>query len=78
MKRYILRYQGKGAPPDQDHDRIRNIGGLKVLDASSPHMYLVEATETAARQLEQMPSWTVSPETVVPLPDTRKKIRQSP
>jgi hypothetical protein len=77
MKRYVLRYQGKGTPPDQDHARIRSMDGLKILDAS-PRMYLVEAAEPAARQLEQLPSWNVTPETVVPLPDTRKKIRQSP
>jgi hypothetical protein len=77
MKRYVLRYHGKGAPPDQDHDHIRGMEGLKILD-TSPRMYLVEAAEPAARQLEQLPSWSVTPETVVPLPDTRKKIRQAP
>jgi hypothetical protein len=77
MKRYVLRYEGKGAPPDQDHARIRGIEGLKILD-TSPRMYLVEAAEPAAQQLEQRPSWSVTPDTVVPLPDTRKKIRQSP
>jgi hypothetical protein len=78
MKRYVLRYRGTGTPPGSDLERIHNTPGLKVVDASSPHMRLVEATDAAVRQLEGMPSWVVSPETFVPLPDTRKQVRESP
>jgi hypothetical protein len=75
MRRYILRYQGSGTPPGPELDRIRGLDGLEVVDASGPRMYLVEATDAAVRQLEEMPSWVISPEAYVPLPDTRKKVR---
>jgi len=55
-------------------------GGYVVMDgtsdASSPQLFLVEATDAALRQLQAMPSWVVSPETFVPLPDTRKSVRR--
>src|SRR5260370_41505656 len=77
MSRYILRYTGGGTPPAPDLDRIRTLPGLSVVDASSPQLYLIEATDAAARQVEEMPSWALSLERLIPLPDTRKKIRKS-
>jgi hypothetical protein len=77
MSRYILRYTGGGIPPAPDLERIRRLPGLSVIDASSPLLYLIEATGAAVRLLEEMPSWVLSPEKFVPLPDTRKKLRQS-
>jgi hypothetical protein len=76
MKRYVLRYRGTGKPADLDVNRIRSTPGLKIVDASSPHMFLVEATEAGVQQLKEMPAWVVSAETFVPVPDTRKKVRQ--
>jgi hypothetical protein len=77
MKRYVLQYRGSETPPDSHLDHIRSLPGLKVVDAASANLYLVEATDAAVRRLQEMPSWVVSPETQVPVPDTRKKIRQS-
>jgi hypothetical protein len=76
MKRYILQYQGSETPPDSHLAHLRSLPELKVVDAASAHLYLVEATDAAVRQLQEMSSWVVSPETQVPVPDTRKKIRQ--
>jgi hypothetical protein len=76
MKRYVLRYRGTGKPPDVDVHRIYSTPGLSVVDASSPHMFLVEATDEAAQQLKEMPAWIVCPETFVPVPDPRKKVHQ--
>jgi hypothetical protein len=76
MKRYLLQYRGNETSPDAHFDHIRSLPGLKVVDAASAHLYLVEATDAAVRQLQKMPSWVVLPETQVPVPDTRKKIRQ--
>jgi hypothetical protein len=68
MSRYILRYTGGGTPPAPDLDRIRSLPGLSVVDASSPQLYLIEATDAAVRQFKEMPSWALSPERFVPLP----------
>jgi hypothetical protein len=76
MNRYVLRYQGSETPPGPDLQRIRGLSGLNVVDESSAHMLLVEATDAAVRQVKQMPSWVVSPETFVPLPDARRKARR--
>jgi hypothetical protein len=77
MSRYVLRYQGIGKPADRDLSHIRGIPGLTIVDASSPTLLLVEASDEGVHQLENMPTWLVLPETFVPVPDTRKKIHQS-
>jgi hypothetical protein len=77
MSRYMLRYTGGRTPPAGDLDRIRNLSGLRVVDTASPQLYLIEANEEAVQQLGEMPSWAVSAERLVPLPDARKKVRQS-
>jgi hypothetical protein len=76
MKRYVLRYRGAGKPTDLDVNRIRSIPGLKIVDESS-RMFLIEATDEVGQQLKEMPAWVVSAETFVPVPDTRKKVRQT-
>ncbi len=76
MKRYVLRYRGSGKPADRDVNRIRDTPGLKIVDASFPTMFLVEATDEGFEQLQALTTWLVSGETFVPVPDTRKKARQ--
>jgi hypothetical protein len=78
MGRYILRYSGKGAMPASDVERIRSAPGVKVLDSSSPRMFLVEASPETIRQLNTaLPGWTSSHEQMIPLPDSRPKLRSS-
>ena len=77
VSRYILRYCDGGTPPASDVDRRHGMPGLSIIDSTSPKLFLIEATETAIRKLRELPSWTITPEVQVPLPDTRKKIRQS-
>jgi hypothetical protein len=75
MGRYILRYKHAAQAPSSDLEKIRAAPNLKVID-ESPRMMLVEADEEAAHaSVNNMDGWTVSPETMTPLPDTRKKIR---
>jgi hypothetical protein len=76
MNRYILLYQGKDSPTEAERDWIRSLPGVKFLDASSPRMWLIEASSAALAKLRDRPSWSVTAETYVPLPDTRKKIKQ--
>ncbi|MSR58641.1 MAG: hypothetical protein EXS05_13470 [Planctomycetaceae bacterium] len=76
MPRFILRYVGKGTKPEQDVERVKALGGLKVLDESSPRMVLVEAPETPlTRLMESLPDWNQTAERFVPLPDSRPKVR---
>jgi hypothetical protein len=77
MQRYVLRYQGSGKPAVRDVNRIRSTPGLKIIDTSSPTMFLVEATDEGVQQLKDLAAWLVVPETFVPVPDTRKKVRPS-
>jgi hypothetical protein len=77
MSRYILRYEGNGTPPAPDLKRIHGLTGLEIVD-ESPRMLLVDATASALEELGEMPSWNISPEMVVPLPDTRKQPRRAP
>ncbi len=76
MNRYILQYKGSGTPSSSELNRIHALPGLKILDASSHHMYLVEATEEAVTQVRDMPTWVITPEKFIPVPDTRKTVRQ--
>jgi hypothetical protein len=75
MGRYILRFTGQGAPPAEDLKRIRSLQGVTVVDEPSPHMLLVEATAEALRPLNELPSWVVTPERLLPMPDPRPKVR---
>ncbi len=75
MSRFILRFTGSGATPEADREKVRTEGAVKVVDSSS-RMLLIEASPDVAHRLaDSLPGWTLSPETVVPLPDPRPRIR---
>jgi hypothetical protein len=78
-ERFILRYGGDGPKPDADVDRIRAVSGATVVDESA-RMLLVESDEAALRQTVESlaPGWVLARESVVKVPDTRKKIRRPP
>jgi hypothetical protein len=78
MAHFILRYTDRTPNPTADVERIRQITGVTLLDDTSPHMLLIDATDRAA--LEQvlqrdLSHWSLTPETMISLPDTRKRIR---
>ena len=76
--RYILRYRGEGPIPALDVERIRSLDGVKVVD-STPRMLLVEAPPDVLKQLVgSKPQWVLTEERMIPLPDTKRKIRQDP
>jgi hypothetical protein len=75
MARYILHYAGEGSPPDRDLELIRSVPGVRVVDQSGPRMLLVEAGDDGLRRLRDMPSWRVTPETYIPLPDARPRVK---
>lgn len=76
--RFVLRYRGDGGSPDADVEEIRGLPNAAVVDRSSK-MLLVESEEEPLRRLvESLPGWVMVPERTVPLPDTRKRVRQPP
>ena len=75
MGRYILRFTGQGSPPAHDLERIRSVPGLTVVDESSPRMLLVQGPADAIQQLGDLPSWVVTAERFVPVPNPRPKLR---
>jgi len=78
MPRFILRYRGQGARPQDAVEKIRAIGGASVLE-DSDRMMLVEAPEEALRDaLGSADDWIVAPEVKYKVPDTREKVRKPP
>ncbi len=76
--RFVLRYVGEGASPTEDLARIRATPGVVVLDASE-RMLLAEGPQLVVqRLLQSLAAWEATPERVVPLPDTRRKVRRGP
>lgn len=74
VARFILRYLGAGELPDEDLARVRALCDSRIVD-QTPRMLLVDAAGDHVHQLvKTMPQWAVAPETVTPLPDTRKRI----
>jgi hypothetical protein len=69
MCRYILRYQGQGAKPQDDVQRFRALSGVKLIDESS-RMLLVEApcVESLQAAVESAGCWSISDERSVELP----------
>ncbi|MBN1567869.1 MAG: hypothetical protein JXA73_08470 [Acidobacteria bacterium] len=79
VERYVLRFRGEGAKPAVDVKRILDSGNITVLDNSSPRMLLVEADQGRLKALvDTMPGWIMTPEQVIPLPDTRAKVKRGP
>ena len=79
MGRFILRYTGQGAAPAADLRQIRALSGMEVLDDSLARMVLVQAPSEVVDQFVKVsPNWISTAERMVPLPDTRVKVRSSP
>ena len=76
--RFILRYRGDGPKPAGDVDRVRELPGAAVVDASS-RMLLVESDPEALRRLvETLPDWVMAADQAYAVPDTRKKVEHPP
>jgi hypothetical protein len=71
MGRFILRYQGKGAKPAEDVQRLLTLSGVKLVDESAK-MLLVEApvAETLKAAVESADGWSIALEHSVELPPT--------
>jgi hypothetical protein len=75
-KKFILRYCGKGAKPANAVARVKACEDVRLLDASSPRMLLVEGPKQAVEALAgTMADWVMSAERTVKLPSPRPQIR---
>jgi hypothetical protein len=78
-ERFVLRYRGQGAKPDDVVARVRELPGAVVVDDSSPRMLLVEAEPGPLKELlDALPDWVMGPEQAYEVPDTRKKVERAP
>jgi hypothetical protein len=76
--RFVLRYRGAGARPEQDVRRIGQIPGSRIVDDSG-RMLLVEGPERDLHELvASMPEWVMAPEQTFAVPDTRERPRRPP
>lgn len=72
-RRYVLRYRPAGTKPAADVERIRHLGGVRVIDESAK-MLLVECEEKSPAALaEILPDWLVAPEQTMSLPKSPRK-----
>ena len=75
MKRFILRYRGTGKAPPQEVASIAALPAVKVVDRAG-RMVLVEAEDySLADCAHKLPDWSVTAETMTPLPDPRPRIK---
>jgi hypothetical protein len=77
-ERFILRYRGPGAGPDDVIARVEELQDATVVD-SSPRMLLVESEPEPLRELvDALPDWVMGVEQRYAVPDTRKKVERAP
>ncbi|ARK12172.1 hypothetical protein A6C57_18550 [Fibrella sp. ES10-3-2-2] len=73
MARYILHTSNPDGPTPDELDLIGQ--QTTVLDKSRRAL-LVEVDEPNADKLaRQLPGWTVQPEVILPIPDTKRKLK---
>lgn len=77
MRRFVFRYQGKGAAPAADLVRVRAAG--RVLDEADARMFLVELEDGVAGELaRRLSGWLLVPEASVPRPEPRARVQRPP
>ncbi len=77
MARYLFAFNGPLPLPADD---LRLIEQQTQLLDTSRRTVLVEADaeQRVQRLAQQLPDWTVSPETTLPIPSTRPTVRNKP
>jgi hypothetical protein len=76
VSKYILRFTGRGEKPRKDVRKIED-APLRIVDDSSPRMVLVDGAPDVVKELEaSLDDWTAIAEQMVPLPDTRERVRR--
>jgi hypothetical protein len=66
-----------GEKPAEDVRRIRSLPNATIVDDSS-RMLLVEVPgEKITKLIKSLPQWSLSPESFVPVPNPRPKLRKA-
>lgn len=75
---YIMKYKGPEGNAGKDLKILRSASGVKILDDSGfPKMLLVSAGNDIIQKLKSsLLNWLIMPETTIPLPSTRKKLKK--
>ena len=75
MGRYILRFRGQGAIPEDDLRRIQARPGVHIVE-STDRMLLLDAEPDQLHALKaSLPDWVMSEEETFSAPDPRRSIR---
>jgi hypothetical protein len=77
MARFIVRYRGKGAKPEDAARRLKRVKDARVLDETRK-MLLVEGPEEAIRSAFGDDDWVIEPEQIYQVPEPRPRIRRRP
>lgn len=75
MPRFILRYQGAGAMPQEDLGRVRGVPGAQIVDQSARMLLVDGVGEALTTAVEALPDWSCSPERIIPLPNPRPRMK---
>lgn len=68
MSRYVLVFCGRGSKPLTDMAQIQAVPGVRIIDATSPNVVVVEGHATVKKVVNRMSNWMASEETVIPAP----------
>jgi hypothetical protein len=78
LKRFVLRYTGKGTPPAALAKQVQATPDLDLLEESGRMIFVEGAPEAVERLAAANPDWLLTEEATIPLPDPRKKVRKAP
>ncbi len=76
--RFVLRFTGEGPAPSADVERVRELPGTTVVDASARMLLVESGAEHLARLVDDLDHWVMAPERTYAVPDTRKKVEGPP
>jgi len=77
LKRFILRYTGKGTPPAALAKQVQAAPDLDLLEESGRMIFVEGARAAIERLAAAHPDWLLTEEATVPLPDPRKRVRKA-
>ena len=74
VAKYILHFKGKTDLPEQDLEAMKASPVVEILDFAGKTLLVQSDNEQDVKKSLTNPAhWTISPETFIPIPDTRKR-----
>jgi hypothetical protein len=74
MPRYIFTHTNKSEIPAEHMAKINESG--RVLDRTLQSLLVETTSDQVARLAPALDGWTIEPEQKIPVPDSRKRIKQ--